>query len=99
MNVRSIENPDKTIRVILSARDEGSSQYYEMPYLDINPGKESSKYIRLNVSGEAKSLKITFQNLNGDSLWLSDIHFNVARPFEISVFRVLICLLYTSRCV
>ncbi len=93
LDIASAEDPTSPLTVVLSARDEGNNQYYNLPALQIEPAKESSRYIRLNLSGKAKSLKITVRDITGDSLHIGDIGLNRYRPLQFSVTRLLILLL------
>ncbi len=94
--------PKATLTFSLWARDEGNNQYYRLPKMNIAPGDEGSKYIRLNLSGKAKSIKIEFKNLSSDTVKINDIGINRLRPLDFSILRlaaiyILLLVVYSFR--
>ena len=80
LDLRATEDPVSTLSVTISARDQGNNQYYDLPSLTIDPNDESTKYIRLNLSGDAKSLKITINSSLYSSYHIGTIKLNTGRP-------------------
>ena len=85
----SVQDPGDKLTVRLSARDEGNNQYYDLPAVTIRPEQPADQYIKLNLSGKAKSLKITVSDIAGERLELRDIELNRRRPLQFSVVRAL----------
>ncbi|HIR28964.1 MAG TPA: hypothetical protein IAB84_13455 [Candidatus Choladousia intestinigallinarum] len=83
------EDPDSTLSITISARDQGNNQYYDLPSLTIDPNDESTKYIRLNLSGDAKSLKITVNTTLYSSYRIGTVKLNSFRPLFFSPGRFL----------
>ena len=81
-------SPEATLTLQLWARDEGNNQYYRLPKVDVSPLDPDSRYIKLNLSGEARSIKITFQELSGETLTIRDIEINRFRPLDFSILRL-----------
>lgn len=86
----------------LYARDEGNNQYYSLPEIQVSTDKETGKYIKLNLSGNAKSLQITFTDLPADTLTLHQLGLNCTRPLDFSILRLgtvylFLLALYTIR--
>lgn len=92
----AILSDDKTtadMKIGLSVIDEGNSSYYKLPARTIDDSDELSKYIKLNLSGEAKSIRIYINELNGDGFKVNSLLFNVEMPMDFSVFRVMVIFL------
>ena len=87
LDLRAAEDPVSTLSVTISARDQGNNQYYDLPSLTIDPNDESTKYIRLNLSGDAKSLKITINSSLYSSYHIGTIKLNTGRPLFFSPLR------------
>ena len=83
-----LTSPSSPLTIRLSARDEGNEQYYELPEVTIDPSDPSSSYIRLNLSGKAKSIRITFKDLSSPVLRLNTIDINSVRPLDFSILRL-----------
>ncbi len=91
-----------SLSIQIYARDEGNNQYYDLPEVTLSTVKESGKYIRLNLSGEAKSLQIILKDVPGDMIILEDIGLNCRRPLDFSPTRlagvyILLLILYAIR--
>ncbi|MCD7904445.1 MAG: hypothetical protein LUG24_02480 [Clostridiales bacterium] len=74
--------------VVISATDEANAQYYDMPERVIAEGVERTKYIRLHTLGESKSLKITFNGVDNQTLTINSVTINKPVPFSFSLIRV-----------
>lgn len=81
---------DTDISIIISAIDDGNGVYYALPMLKASGKNAADPYIRLNLSGQSHSLKITCLNANGKTYSLDPIRMNVRRPFQISAKRILL---------
>lgn len=88
LNASLANNSQEKLTVQLWARDEGNNQYYRLPEITISPDNENSKYIKLNLSGKAKSIKITFKDLSSDTIYIDEIDINCFRPLSLSVLRI-----------
>jgi len=96
------ENISNSIKIGLSVIDEGNSSYYSLPVITINSFDELSRYIKLNLSGEAENIRIYLKELNGTSLKVNAIKLNVVRPMVFSLLRMIMIffcfiLLYVFR--
>lgn len=88
----------------IEVSDDGYSEYYRLPERYYYPNIEKSKYIKLDLSGKIKNLKIYFKN-NADKnivFNLNEISINNRVPIDISWTRLilltlLIALLYCIR--
>lgn len=86
----SVNTDDEDVSITISAIDDGNAIYYDLPDSTIKENVVSSQYIKLNLSGQAYRLKITFNDANGKIFYLDNIQMNVHRPFDISVKRIVI---------
>lgn len=91
-----------SLSIQLYARDEGNNQYYDLPQITLSTVKESGKYIRLNLSGKAKSLQIILKDVPDDTIILKDIGLNCRRPLDFSPARlaavyILLLILFAIR--
>lgn len=93
LDIAEISNPDAEISLTLSAKDDGNAQYYDLPALTLNPSDKSDKYIKLNLSGEAQSLRITLKNANGATYLINSLQLNARRPFMLSISRMILIFL------
>lgn len=74
----------------ISAIDEGSAVYYLLPSITISSVDRAKQYIRLNLNGKVKSLKIEFCDMNGQEITVNQISLNVQRPFLIDLGRIVV---------
>ena len=86
----------------LWARDEGNNQFYSLPRITIDPDDPGSHYIKLNLSGKAKSIKITVSDVPENTLLIQDIGINRTRPLDFSILRyagifIVLLLIYAIR--
>lgn len=88
LNVTCTQDPSRLLTVCVQARDEGNNQYYSLPEMKITPHDERSKYIKMNLSGKAESIKITFKDTAGKTLTVYDVGLNRYRPLDFSVLRL-----------
>ena len=80
------------------ATDEANELYFELPKRTLVQSIDQSKYIKMNLSGKTKKLKIIFDttddtntNLNSiNELHINNIKINVIKPMYISLIRVFI---------
>lgn len=77
------------------AKDEGNRLYYELPSRYLYKNIEKSKYITLDLSGKAKSLKIEFNLQDNEeiSLKINNIFINNTIPIDISYTRLVLTFL------
>lgn len=102
LDITNMEDSTSDTEIRLSASDDGSAPYYNLPKYTIKGNKPSSQYIKLNLNGEAKSLKISFTNSNEQSYFLKSLSFDTRRPFDVSLLRMLLmflglCAIYVIR--
>lgn len=78
-------------KIRLYATDEGNGTYYRLPTLMVHSDEETSKYIKMNLSGKAQKIKITFLNVDKDdaqNIIMETVKVNVSKPFFISWIRM-----------
>lgn len=90
LNITSVQNPAAALNITLSVRDQGSNQFYDLPSFEVYQNRESSKYIKLNLNGMAKSIKITLNGLSDTAININSIKLNTYRPLALSVKRLLL---------
>ena len=78
------------IDVVISKTDAADAIYYELPSTIIVSDNEQSKYLRLHLSGESKKLKVKLSSEGAGKLKVDSIGINEERPFQFSVFRLLV---------
>lgn len=90
------------VSVTPSITDEANLSYLTMPERNIIEGVERTKYIKLHTAGKSDSLRIHFNNCEGQTLILKQIALNKQVPFHMSPLRMLflfgvLTLLYSLR--
>ncbi len=85
-----LEGPssDGFFAIKIKARDEGNNQYYSLPETAVSAVREADKYIRLNLSGKAKSLRVTVKTEAGEELIIKNVDINRIRPLDLSPVRI-----------
>lgn len=83
-----LDSDANVVQLVLLARDRGSDEYYEMPPINVSPDSKSSQYIKLNLNGEAKSIRMRINGYGGRSLTLNNLTLNARRPFIWSMKRI-----------
>ncbi|WP_394919778.1 hypothetical protein [uncultured Robinsoniella sp.] len=84
-----IQPEKKSIRQLsirISAVDDGNELYYQLPELVISANK--GNYVKLNLSGKAKKLKIEIEDLKGESVWIKQTGLNAHKPFYVDVSHI-----------
>lgn len=78
----------KCVNLVVDASDETSSEYrYNIGTKEITRN-ESSRYIRMNLSGKVKNLVLRYKTiLPGDKVKIKSIEFNKPIPFNIMPLR------------
>ena len=92
-----IENTPVT--VTLKARDEGHELEYTLGSRTISPLLERTHYNRLNLSGNIKSIKLTFSNPDKNKISgikIFNFSFNQLVPFHFSFLRFFVILFFVS---
>lgn len=79
---------DQKIKVVVSATDEGNSQYIDLPERAVVYNLKSSKYIPLNLNGITSKLKVNFKDCNNKTIVLNNLVVNAKVPFEFNVGRI-----------
>lgn len=95
----------EVVKMELQARDEGNSEYYGMPTYTLVPGLVQSQYIKLNLSGNLRSLRILFKDTDtmlAKYVGVNGISLNAHVPVNLAVKRmafllVVLFLLYLIR--
>lgn len=77
-------------KIYISVCDEGNELYYKLPGKEVVNNIENSKYIKLNLSGKAKKIKISFEGNINDKIQINSIKINKIKPNFLSKFRILI---------
>lgn len=75
-------------QIRISAADEGNELYYELPPLVISVNSAAGKYVKLNLSGKAKKLKIELEDLKGEAVWIKQIGLNVHKPLNLHISNI-----------
>ena len=79
---------DSLFGIKISARDKGNNQYYSLPDTAVSSVSEPDKYIRLNLSGKAKSLCVTVKTQGQQEVILKNVAINRIRPLDLSPPRI-----------
>ncbi len=102
----NIESSDTVKEITMSATDEGNELYYEIGKREIVNNINQSKYIKLNLAGKTKNIKISFKYDNEENklnvIKINKISINKEKPIYISYIRLsllflIIISLYTIR--
>lgn len=88
-----IDNRYGNTGVTVYLTDEGNSSYFGVPVRTVNPETEKSKFINIHTAGETKSLEISFDVSEKETVKLNGISINEKRNFEFSPVRIIIVLL------
>ena len=104
-----ISSLDKVVDYTVYVKDEGNRLYYKLPKRTLTNAIESSKYIKLDLSGKAKSIRIRFKYYQDNDflhfkneIRINNICANVIRPLFfnftrcIAIFLILL-ILYALR--
>ena len=96
------EDTDTEFTITIYAKDEGNAVYYKLPDKTIKLSDVKSQYIKLNLSGEAESLKIYFDDFSSGALQINQVLLNTRVPLVFSIVRTFfmfigIILLYLFR--
>lgn len=86
----NILSDNKYILYNIFATDEANKYYYSLPEKYYYPKINKSKYVKLDLSGKASSLKIELKNAVGLKFKLNEISINNKVPFSISWIRLLL---------
>lgn len=92
VRTESEEDTDAEFTITIYAKDEGNAVYYKLPDKTIKLSDIKSQYIKLNLSGEAESLKIYFNDFSSGALQINEIILNTRVPLVFSIFRTF-CML------
>lgn len=91
--------------ITVYAKDSGNSSYYKLPERTIYNGLEQSRYIKMNLGGNAKALRIHFEYIdqeeyekknkdevlhNPNIIKVNEVKINVIKPMFISLYRLII---------
>ncbi|MCD8151368.1 MAG: hypothetical protein LUE92_17865 [Clostridiales bacterium] len=82
----------RDLAVDLYAKDEGNADWYrlnESNAIEIAWAKPAQRYIRVHLYGEAESLRICFEGMEGQKLEIYGLQLNQFCPLYFSVARVL----------
>lgn len=80
------------------AKDKGNEEFYKLPSRTYSINIEQSKYIKLNLNKNVKSLKFKFYAKNNRSYLINikSIKTNVTKPFFISLERIAFLIIVFS---
>lgn len=92
LDITVLSNEEQDITLGISAIDEGSELYYQLPWLELDMNQESDKFIKLNLNGKVDSLKLYFDNLKGSQIQVNTIGLNVSKPMVINPIRVILVI-------
>ena len=81
---------DVPVHYVLQWADVAGSEYCTGRGGSFYTDVEDSKYIKLNLSGETKKLKIAFETKDANQLVFNGVTLNKLYPFHFSVIRMLI---------
>lgn len=79
--------------ITVSATDEANSNYLSTPERTVMSDIKASQYIRLHFSGEVKDLRITINDMNGQTVDSSFAGLNVSVPLLFSPLRFIFVIL------
>lgn len=98
-----LESLDNVVEYKLYAKDTGNKIYYRLPKRTITNNIENSKYVKLNLSGNAHKLKIRFKLYKDNDflkfkneIKINGFTANVVKPFAFNYLRFFI--LFISLC-
>lgn len=104
LNIQPEKKSIRQLTIRISAADDGNELYYQLPAIVISANNPSGSYVKLNLSGKAKKLKIEMEDLRGEKVWVKT-GLNVHKPFDINISHIagifvlwiLVCGLYAMR--
>lgn len=89
-----ITAPSKKVRTfsfVILAQDEANTDYFELPEHVSSHSLKESQYFHLSLSGKSDKLAIRFSGLEGQTIRVHDISFNVRVPLHFSAIRLFVC--------
>ncbi|MBR6646990.1 MAG: hypothetical protein IKL09_05685 [Clostridia bacterium] len=75
--------------ITISVIDEGNSVFSSFPEKEIVQNIKSTKFIRLNLAGKAKAIKVDVKNTKGRSVTIKPLVLNAKVPMTLSLGRLL----------
>lgn len=98
-----IDSLDNVVEYKIFVKDSGNKIYYRLPSRTITNSIKGSKYVKLNLSGNAHKLKIRFKYYKDNDflkfkneIKINEIKANVIKPFEFKFLRFIIVFLLIS---
>lgn len=88
LNIQPEKKSISQLTIRISAADDGNELYYQLPEVVISTGHPAGNYVKLNLSGKAKKLKIEIEDLKGETVWIKQTGLNVQKPFDITVSHI-----------
>lgn len=88
----------KRIKYVISATDEGNSNYFDLPERAVVYNLENTKYVTLHLNGESENLKINFKDCNNKNVTIKNIVVNPEFPFRFSAVRILVLYIIIALC-
>ncbi len=82
--------------ITISAIDEGNSKFSSFPEKELVRNIKSTKFIRLNLAGKAKAIKVDVKNTDGRTVSVNSIGLNEKVPMTFSFSRLLFVWLILS---
>lgn len=96
INLNLHGNGLKVIPLVISATDEGNSSFYSFPEREIVDDIKATKYIKLNLAGKAKDIKVELKNTQNQTITVESVSLNTKVPVTFSIGRVLFVIFILS---